>query len=116
MSGQVFSFESVPRHMSAARRNYRRWRANWELIHGEGTWPDNVQFVEADGLSAKDHLASVVDAVSLCQGWLHLGWTHVLKRGDLNPRILTAPRLLRPDSQASVSSTPYSGLKAFHNS
>ena len=71
-SGQVYSFESTPRHMHAAVSNYKRWCANWELVHGGegrmGAWPDNVLFVEADASDAASHVTSEVDAVSYLGG------------------------------------------------
>ena len=63
ISGQVYSFESVPGHMHAAMNNYRQWRGNWELVHYNSLWPDNVEFIGASVDLAGDHVTSPVDVV-----------------------------------------------------
>lgn len=65
MAGQVYSFESNPSHMHAAVRNYEQWRANWALSHHTAPWPDNVQFIDADLSTAREHIKAPVDAVAL---------------------------------------------------
>lgn len=68
MAGQVYSFESNPSHMHAAVRNYEQWRANWALSHHTAPWPDNVQFIDADLSTAREHIKAPVDAVSNVKG------------------------------------------------
>ena len=62
-TGHVYSFESIPRHMEAAKRNYSKWRANW-AIGRESEWPDNVTFVQEDVKEAGVHITRPVDYVS----------------------------------------------------
>lgn len=65
MAGQVYSFESIPRHMQSAVTNYNQWRSHWALSHEDAPWPDNVKFIPAHAAAAADHVTSV-DAVSQC--------------------------------------------------
>ena len=62
-SGQVYSFESNPHHMHAARSNYSQWRVNWALTR-TSLWPDNVLFLEQSVTDAGKYMTSEVDAVS----------------------------------------------------
>ncbi|XP_078398815.1 tRNA (adenine(58)-N(1))-methyltransferase, mitochondrial [Cetorhinus maximus] len=64
-SGHVYSFEVRPDHHCNAKRNYQRWRNAWEVAR-EKEWPNNVNFIQKDIVSAADDIqGKMFDAISL---------------------------------------------------
>ncbi|XP_013908156.1 PREDICTED: tRNA (adenine(58)-N(1))-methyltransferase, mitochondrial [Thamnophis sirtalis] len=63
--GHVISYEIKKQHHKLAERNFWQWRKAWKIGHGK-EWPNNVDFINQDILTAAEDLKSVtLDAVVL---------------------------------------------------
>ncbi|XP_026551410.1 tRNA (adenine(58)-N(1))-methyltransferase, mitochondrial [Pseudonaja textilis] len=63
--GHVISYEIIKQHHKLAEENFCQWRNAWKIGHDK-EWPDNVDFINQDILTAAEDLKSVtLDAVVL---------------------------------------------------
>uniref|UniRef100_A0A8C5RUK1 tRNA (adenine(58)-N(1))-methyltransferase n=1 Tax=Laticauda laticaudata TaxID=8630 RepID=A0A8C5RUK1_LATLA len=63
--GHVISYEIIKQHHKLAEENFCQWRNAWKIGHDK-EWPNNVDFINQDILTAAEDLKSVtLDAVVL---------------------------------------------------
>ncbi|XP_070590394.1 tRNA (adenine(58)-N(1))-methyltransferase, mitochondrial [Erythrolamprus reginae] len=63
--GHVISYEIIKQHHKLAEKNFWQWRNTWKIGHGK-EWPNNVDFINQDILTAAEDLKSVtLDAIVL---------------------------------------------------
>lgn len=62
--GLVISYEIIKQHHKLAKKNFWQWCNAWKIGRGK-EWPNNVDFINQDILTAAEDLKSItLDAVS----------------------------------------------------